>query len=91
LVDRFDTRGQVTGADASPDGRTLAVLTYTGIWLFEAREKEKWFDGGVRWLPTEDDEAEAITIDGDKLIVSADEGDGDLYEIPVSKLVMVRP
>jgi endonuclease/exonuclease/phosphatase family metal-dependent hydrolase len=91
LVDRFDTRGQVTGANASADGRTLAVLTYTGIWLFEAREKEKWFDGGVRWLPTEDDEAEAITIDGDKLIVSADEGEGDLYEIPVSKLVVVRP
>ncbi len=90
LLDRFDTRGQVTGANASADGRRLAVLTYTGIWIFDAAEKERWFDGSIRWIPTEDEEAEAITLDGDHLIISAGEGDGDLYDVPISSLIQVR-
>jgi endonuclease/exonuclease/phosphatase family metal-dependent hydrolase len=89
-LESFDTQGEVTGADASPDGRRLAVLTYTGIWLFEAAEKERWFDGSIRWLPTEDIEAEAITIDGEHLIISAGEGEGDLYDIPFTALIPVR-
>jgi hypothetical protein len=90
-LESFDTQGQVTGADASADGKRLAVLTYTGVWVFDAKEKEKWFDGAVRWLPTEDDEAEAITLDGEHLLISADEGDGDLYDVPVAQLTVVRP
>lgn len=31
----FKGLGQVTGADVSPDGRWLAVLTYERVWLFE--------------------------------------------------------
>ncbi|MFO1500784.1 MAG: hypothetical protein U1G07_20760 [Verrucomicrobiota bacterium] len=89
-LDSFDTQGQVTGADASPDGRRLAVLTYVGVWLFEAPAKERWFDGSIRWRPTEDVEAEAIAIDGEHLIVSAGEGDGDLYDFPISSLIQVR-
>lgn len=89
-LDSFDTRDQVTGADVSADGKRLAVLTYTGIWVFDAGEKEGWFDGAIRWLPTEDEEAEAITLDGDRLIIAADEGDGDLYDIPISALRVVR-
>jgi hypothetical protein len=89
-LESFNTRGQVTGADASADGSRLAVLTYTGIWVLDAREKERWFDGSIRWMPTEDNEAEAITIDGDRLIVSAGEGDGDLYDIPISNLTIIR-
>ncbi len=89
-LDSFDTQGRVTGADASPDGRRLAVLTYDGVWVFETSEKEHWFDGSIRWIPTEDEDAEAITLDGDQLIVSAGEGDGYLYEIPISSLIQVR-
>jgi hypothetical protein len=86
----FDTQGPVTGANASADGRRLAVLTYNGVWVFDASGKERWFDGAVRWMPLEDDDQEAITIDGDHLLVSAGEGDGDLYDIPISKLTVVR-
>lgn len=89
-LDSFDTQGRVTGADASPDGRRLAVLTYDGVWVFETSEKERWFDGSIRWIPTEDEDAEAITLDGEQLIVSAGEGDGYLYEIPISSLIQVR-
>jgi len=90
-VDSFDTQGKVTGADASPDGRRLAVLTYDGVWVFDAKQTEGWFDGIVRWMPLQDDDQEGIAMDGDILIISGDEGDGDLYERPISKLQVVRP
>lgn len=34
--------GQVTAADASPDGRTLAVLTYQDVLFYRRREGESW-------------------------------------------------
>lgn len=89
-LDSFDTRGPVTGADASPDGKRLAILTYKGVWVFDALKQGAWFDGSIRWMPLEDEDQEAITIDGDNLIISAGEGDGYLYEIPISKLTVVR-
>ncbi|MFO0915015.1 MAG: hypothetical protein U0795_18795 [Pirellulales bacterium] len=89
-IDSFDTQGEVTGADASADGLRLAVLTYTGVWLFDAREPGRWFDGEIRWLPLEDGDQEAITIDGDNLIISAGEGDGYLFEIPIASLRLVK-
>ena len=40
-----------TGADLSPDGRTLAVSTYTALWLFERPETgDNWFAGPARKL-----------------------------------------
>lgn len=89
-LESFDIQGRVTGADASPDGTRLAVLTYTGIWVFDSRAKERWFDGAIRWMPTEDNDAEGITIDGDRLVVSAGEGDGYLYDIPISDLSVIQ-
>jgi hypothetical protein len=89
-LESFDTQGEVTAADATADGRRLAVLTYKGVWVFDDKEKERWFDGSIRWMPLEDDDQEALTIDGDHLILQADEGDGDLYDIPLSALTVVR-
>jgi hypothetical protein len=34
--------GQVTAADASPDGRTLAVLTYQDVLFYPRRRGESW-------------------------------------------------
>lgn len=40
-----------TGADLSPDGRTLAVSTYTALWLFERPDAgDNWFAGPARKL-----------------------------------------
>lgn len=89
-LDSFDIKGRVTAADASQDGRRLAILTYTGVWVFDASADEKWFDGQIKWLPLEDGDQEALTIDGDHLIMSAGEGDGYLYDIPLTSLKTVR-
>jgi len=47
LVDSFDIGGMVTGADVSPDGRSLVVVTYDTVWVFES-EPGDWFDGKIR-------------------------------------------
>lgn len=90
----FDVRGRATAADATPDGRRLAVLTYDAVWLFEAATAggDDWFAGSVYWLPFTDVKgAEAITFDGpDTLLIAAEEGAGKLYEVPMSKMVRVR-
>ena len=51
LIAVLNIRGQVTGADASDDGRQLAILTYGAVWLFEAAEPGRWLDGRASWLP----------------------------------------
>ena len=90
----FDVRGRATAADATPDGRRLAVLTYDAIWLFEAKTPggDDWFEGSVWWLPfTGAPGAEAICFDGpDTLLIGAEERNGHLYEVPVSRLLKVR-
>jgi len=93
-VSDFDVRGRATGADATPDGRRLAILTYDAVWLFEAATpgSDDWFSGPVWWLPfTGVKGAEGIGFDGpDTLLIAAEEGAGKLYEVPVAKLIRVR-
>lgn len=48
-LESFDVRGQVTGADASADGRRLAVLTYDRVWLFERSSPSGAFFTGRVW------------------------------------------
>jgi hypothetical protein len=45
LVDRNAELTAATGADLSPDGQRLAVISYTDLWLFARPE-----DGGDHWL-----------------------------------------
>ncbi|HAB15591.1 MAG TPA: hypothetical protein PLX89_04000 [Verrucomicrobiota bacterium] len=92
LLDEFDVRGQVTAADATPDGRQLAVLTYDAIWLFEVRpDSDAYFDGSIRWLPFRNiGDCESICFDGPNLIISSEEEKGDLYEVPIGQLEWLR-
>jgi hypothetical protein len=90
----FDVRGRATGADATPDGKRLVVLTYEALWMFEAKTPggDDWFAGGVWWLPFKDVKgAEGVCFDGpDTILIAAEEGAGKLYSVPVSKLRRVR-
>ncbi|MCI0514973.1 hypothetical protein L0128_17295 [candidate division KSB1 bacterium] len=87
LLDTFNILGQVTAADASPDGKKLAVLTYNAIWMFESVEGDDYFHGNIHWLPIQAGQCEAICFDGDILVVS-NEG-GKLYRIPLTDLLPV--
>jgi hypothetical protein len=90
----FDVRGRATGSDATPDGKRLVVLTYTALWLFEAKTPggDDWFAGKVWWMPFKDVKgAEGVCFDGpDTILIAAEEGAGKLYAVPVEKLTRVR-
>lgn len=94
LLGSFDVHGEVTAADASPDGSRLLVLTYDAVWMFEAAtaKGDDWLEGQVWWLPYSGaPDSEAVCFDGaDSILIAAEEGDGHLYSLPVSKLRKIR-
>jgi hypothetical protein len=91
LVDRFELHGQATAADASPDGRRLIVCTYNALWLFDVDDPNQPLRGNVAWLPLAGpEEVEAGCFADDRTILVADEGTGQLFEIPLDKFVPVR-
>lgn len=99
-LDRFDVGGRATGADCSPDGLRLAVLTYTHIWLFErASAEHPFFAGRVRCRPyrlegqkpTEASDSEAICFEDDAHLLLADETTAMLYRVPIADIPEVRP
>lgn len=74
-LDSLDIQGLVTAADVSPDGRRLAVLTYTAIWLFESRDPDVPFlRRPARRVPIAFGQAEAICFDGSVLVLSNEAG-----------------
>ena len=86
LIDSFDFRGMITGADASVDGNRLAVLTYKGVWLFEVEEDSiEYFHRAAPWLPIRAGQCEAICFDGNMPVISNELG--RLFKIPVSDLI----
>jgi len=93
LLGVFDVRGMVTGADASPDGRRIVVLTYTAVWLFEARGNrgvdEDWFGGAIRWLPIRARQCEGICFDRDGSLLITNE-QKDVFRLRVEELISVR-
>jgi hypothetical protein len=91
LVDSFDIGGMVTAADASPDGKLVAVLTYTALRVFEYdRQARSIFRRGIRWMPVFAWQAEAVAWDGNDALVLANEG-GQLYRVRLDGLDEQRP
>lgn len=89
LVGTFDIGGMVTAADASPDGGRIAVLTYSALWLFDARAGDDYFGGRIRWLPIWAGQCEGICLDADGSIVIGNE-QGQLFRLQPEDLVVVR-
>ena len=83
----FEIHGSVTAADCSKDGKKLAVLTYTNIWLFEDYEEDNFFDGKISFMPIKAKQCEAIAFDGDELIITNEQT--ELIKVPMDKFVEV--
>ena len=91
LVDSFDIGGMVTAADASPNGKMVAVLTYTALWVFEYdRSSGSIFRKSVRKSPIFAWQAEAVAWDGNDSLVIANE-QGQLFRMALSGMGTVRP
>jgi len=90
-VSSFDVGGMVTAADVSPDGKTVAVLTYTAVWAFDFDpRKGDIFSGRVRRKPFFAWQCEALAFDGNESLVAANE-QGQLFRLKLADFVAIRP
>ncbi len=88
LIARMRMPDGVSAADASPDGRRLAVLTYSAVWLFEKPHgSDNYFRGRTLRLPVEARQSEAICFDGSDLLITNEQR--DVYRLPVDRLIPV--
>jgi hypothetical protein len=83
----FDIGGQVTGADASPDGSRVVVLTYGGLWVFEA-ETDDYFRGAIRWLPITARQCEGVCFDGPDIVITNEQR--QIFRVPMDRLLLLR-
>lgn len=69
-----------TGAEVSPDGQTLAVLSLTALWLFDKPDTgDEWFSSTFRKIELDTDnvrQTEAVTwIDESTLLITNEQRD----------------
>ncbi|NIS70892.1 MAG: hypothetical protein GTO12_18730 [Proteobacteria bacterium] len=82
-IGSFDFGSPVTGADSSPDGRFLAVLTYAAVWVFERPTgSANYLAGRKSSFPFRIWQCEAVSFDRDRLLI-VNEG-GRLFELKVN-------
>jgi hypothetical protein len=85
----FDIQGMVTAADATIDGKKLAVLTYNNVWVFEVKKGDKYFKGQVWWLPISAKQCEAICFDdNDTLIITNEQT--EIFELKIEDMIKVK-
>jgi hypothetical protein len=90
LIQKFDSHGRVTDADASANGNKILMLTLNGIWLFQPQDgSENIFLGEIYWLPIEANQCESICFDGDKIIVGNEQA--ELFEVNPADLIKLNP
>jgi hypothetical protein len=87
--------GLVTAADATTDGRRVAILTYTGVFVVDTPpggEAERTGDllaGTWRWLPISAGQCEGLALDGERLWISNEQR--DLFRVDLRDLVPYAP
>ncbi|MDQ8183215.1 hypothetical protein [Pelagicoccus sp. SDUM812005] len=87
LLSTFNLRGQATAADASPDGQKLAVLTYSGCWVFEKpSDSDNYFAGQAFYKTFYAKQCESICWDDEETLIISNE-QKDLYQVTLSELV----
>ena len=87
LIDHHPDLISATAAELSPDGNTLAVLSYSAIWLFERPETgDMWLSAPSRKLALDVDFARQVEtvawLDADTLIVTNEQR--DWFETPAA-------
>lgn len=87
MIDHHPDITAATGADVSPNGKILAVISYSEIWLFEKPQKgDKWLSGDFRKFELDSEQAkqlEAVTWENDDtLLLVNEQRDRFHFEIP---------
>jgi len=85
LISCFDIGGMVTGADAAPDGRSIAVLTYESVWLFTVSgDSDDYLAGKKYRMLITAQQCEGICFFGDSLILTNEQR--KMFKIPLEVL-----
>lgn len=76
LRDSMRLNRPITAADISPDGRTVALLGYGGVFLFDRRPGRRLFDGPKRFraLPTTGQAEGLVFVNDTTFVVSNERG-----------------
>ena len=93
-IAQFDAKGMVTDASVSPDGKSLAILTYRAVWVITLPVAgENIFNGLMVYAPLSPPvlswQIEGCAwLDTKTLLVGSEQG--DLFKIPLSALKPVK-
>ena len=85
----FDIQGMVTSADATLDGKKLAILTYNNVWVFQDDEGDDYFNGLVKWLPISAKQCEAICFDDNETLIITNE-QMELFELKIEDMIEIK-
>lgn len=90
LISSYPVGGNTTAADISPDGRKLALLTYTGCWIFIAPEgSDDYFAGQAFHKPFIAKQCEAICWENETTLLITNE-QRDIYRLPLADIPPVN-
>ncbi len=91
-VDEHEAITLATGADVSPNGSKLAILSYTALWVFDKpRRKDRWLSGQAYRLDIDlahTKQAEAVCWDDDETLLITNEG-GEIFEVKIADIPAV--
>ena len=94
LVDSNPDILAATGAELSPDGSTLAVISYTDLWLFDRPAAgDLWLSSGFRRYPLDTDVArqiETVAWADDATLLLTNE-QRDLFRVTLAELAASTP
>ena len=88
LIDHHPDLTAATAAELSPDSRTLAVLSYTAIWLFERPASgDAWLSAPSRKLSLNTETAQQVEaiawLNSETLIVTNEQR--DWFEVSITE------
>lgn len=85
----FENGGMVCGAEASPDGKRLAIITYTHVWVIEAVPGKPLLEGDYYAGRIRAKQSEAICWQDNETLVLTNE-QRQIYRMPLSSLIAVE-
>jgi hypothetical protein len=80
----IDFNDKVTAADISSDGKYIAILTSSSVWLLADFTGDDFFGGTIHKVFFEANQVESIAFSGEESLLIAEET-GELYEINFSE------
>jgi len=94
LVDRHSEMLAVTGAEVSPDGQKLAVISYTDLWVFDRpAEGDAWLSSSARRYPLDEsvvEQVETVIWDDEQTLLLTNE-QRKLFRIDLELLGEITP